>query len=397
MSDTNIDSSSSSTPVNEGKSEEIKNTPVYSSSSTVSSSSSSSTMVSSDSSMVSGMEGDDQQIGNLIVNYLPQRITESELRQMFEPFGPIEHVKLMLDKRTHISMGYGFVRFANAESADQAIAVLNGRQIDSKTIRVSHSRQATTQDTNLYVGNLDASVTRDTLGDLFGRYGKVLDAKVLTDRVTGESKGYGFVRLERREDCDGAIAALTGAIMPSISTRGLVVRYHRSTTSSASMSSASGRRMYGRSFASSSQNPSSSSTAAAAAAAAAASMYSVYPIASPYVSMLQVPLVPGLVFPQQQQQQQQQQATNKTQQSFQGVCVFVYNLPQGTEPVMLKNMFAPHGTVTNAKVMRNADGRCRGFGFVNLSTMDEALKAISALNGTVFMGRTLQVSLKTDK
>jgi len=346
-----------------------------------SSSSSSSEAISIDTSSAVAGTTEDQQARTLIVNYLPQRISEAELGRMFEPYGTVEHVKLMLDRRTHVSMGYGFVRYAAIESTDRAIAALNGTPIDNKMLRVSHSRPPTAQETNLYVGNIDPSVTRDVLAQLLSRYGKVVDAKVLVDRATGQGKGYGFVRMERREECDAAIAGLHGAILPSISTRGLAVRYHRTTTSP--------QLVGGRRYVSSSSS-SSASGMSSSAGQGGGSMYPVYPIASPYVSMMTMPFVPGLVIPQQAQQSGQRQ-------TFQGVCVFVYNLPQDTEPSMLRQLFAPHGTVLTAKVMRNVDGRCRGFGFVNLSSMDEALRAISALNGITVMGKTLQVSLKTDK
>ena len=336
--------------------------------------------------------GEDQLAGNLIVNDIPQRISEAELKQMFEPFGTVEHVKLMLDRRTHASMGYGFVRFATAEEADRAIAALNGKPIDTKTLRVSHSRPPTSQDTNLYVGNLDISVTREALTQLFERYGKVIEAKILTDRTTGVGKGYGFVRFERREDCDAAIAALHNAILPSISTRGLAVRYHRSGNNN--NNNFFGRNMGGgRAFAY------STSSSSVAASTATAPVYSMYPVASPYVSMMPMSLVSGVVIPQQNMGQRSggNMGANKAQQSYNGVCVFVYNLPQDSEQSMLRRLFAPYGNVTHAKVMKSPDGRCRGFGFVNMSTMDEALRAISALNGFPIMGKNLQVSLKTDK
>lgn len=133
-------------------------------------------------------------------------------------------------------------------------------------------------------------------------------------------------------------------------------------------------------------------------------MYSMYQIPSPYGAMvpMQIPLVPAAMgmAPQPPLPQQQQQRTGGNRgpmQPFQGVCLFVFNLPQDTDQSMLRQLFSAHGTVTSVRVMRNPDGRCRGFGFVNMSTMDEALRAISAINGMTLMGKTLQVSLKTDK
>jgi RNA recognition motif-containing protein len=61
---------------------------------------------------------------------------------------------------------------------------------------------------NLYVGNLAWSVTADDLIDLFGQFGKVTRAQVITDRETGRSRGFGFVEMENDQDAQRAIEAL---------------------------------------------------------------------------------------------------------------------------------------------------------------------------------------------
>jgi RNA recognition motif-containing protein len=63
--------------------------------------------------------------------------------------------------------------------------------------------------TNIYVGNLAFQTTADDLSQLFGTYGTVTRAQVVTDRETGRSRGFGFV--EMSEDGDQAIAALGGS------------------------------------------------------------------------------------------------------------------------------------------------------------------------------------------
>ena len=57
---------------------------------------------------------------------------------------------------------------------------------------------------NIYVGNLAWSVTSDDLLELFGQYGKVLSAQVISDRDTGRSRGFGFVEMEDEEDDEDA-------------------------------------------------------------------------------------------------------------------------------------------------------------------------------------------------
>ncbi len=62
---------------------------------------------------------------------------------------------------------------------------------------------------NLYVGNLPFSTTQQELEQLFGQYGTVTKAQVITDRETGRSRGFGFV--EMSSGADEAIAAMNGA------------------------------------------------------------------------------------------------------------------------------------------------------------------------------------------
>ncbi len=63
----------------------------------------------------------------------------------------------------------------------------------------------------LYVGNLPFSATEDTLHDIFSQCGGVASAKVITDRDTGRSKGFGFVEMETDDDAQNAIERFDGS------------------------------------------------------------------------------------------------------------------------------------------------------------------------------------------
>ena len=65
--------------------------------------------------------------------------------------------------------------------------------------------------TKLYVGSLPYSTTEQQLHDLFAQYGSVQSAKVITDRYTGQSRGFGFVEMATGEEAQKAIAALNGS------------------------------------------------------------------------------------------------------------------------------------------------------------------------------------------
>jgi RNA recognition motif-containing protein len=74
--------------------------------------------------------------------------------------------------------------------------------------------------------------------------------------------------------------------------------------------------------------------------------------------------------------------------------LFVGNLSFNTTENDLQDAFAPHGTVLEANLMQDrSTGRSRGFGFVTMSTNEEAQKAIAAMNGAQLDGRSLTVNV----
>ena len=63
---------------------------------------------------------------------------------------------------------------------------------------------------NIYVGNISYSATEDNIKELFEQYGKVNSAKIIIDRYTQRSKGFGFVEMEDENEADEAINAING-------------------------------------------------------------------------------------------------------------------------------------------------------------------------------------------
>lgn len=63
---------------------------------------------------------------------------------------------------------------------------------------------------NIYVGNLKYTITDRQLEELFGAFGAVSNARVITDRETGRSKGFGFVEMPNQAEAREAISSLEG-------------------------------------------------------------------------------------------------------------------------------------------------------------------------------------------
>ncbi len=61
---------------------------------------------------------------------------------------------------------------------------------------------------NIYVGNLAFRTTEDDLRQLFGEYGEVSSVKIISDRETGRSRGFGFVEMPNQAEAEAAINAI---------------------------------------------------------------------------------------------------------------------------------------------------------------------------------------------
>jgi RNA recognition motif-containing protein len=66
---------------------------------------------------------------------------------------------------------------------------------------------------NIYVSNLSFNVADEDLHDFFAEYGEVSSAKVIKDKFTGRSRGFGFVEMSNDENGQKAIAELDGAVV----------------------------------------------------------------------------------------------------------------------------------------------------------------------------------------
>jgi RNA recognition motif-containing protein len=77
---------------------------------------------------------------------------------------------------------------------------------------------------NIYVGNLSWNLKDQDLSNLFATYGEVVSAKIVTDKFTGRSKGFGFVEMAKDDESQAAIAALNGS---EVDGRNIVVNESR--------------------------------------------------------------------------------------------------------------------------------------------------------------------------
>ena len=77
----------------------------------------------------------------IFVGNLDWSTTDAELRQVFEPYGEVGHVMILIDRNTGRSRGFGFVEMPDTTAAHAAIDGLNGTTLAGRTLTVAEARQ----------------------------------------------------------------------------------------------------------------------------------------------------------------------------------------------------------------------------------------------------------------
>jgi RNA recognition motif-containing protein len=77
---------------------------------------------------------------DIYVGNLSYETTEDELKTTFEQFGQVASVRIVKDKFSGDSKGYGFVEMASKEEAQAAIAGLDGKELNSRTLKINEAR-----------------------------------------------------------------------------------------------------------------------------------------------------------------------------------------------------------------------------------------------------------------
>jgi RNA recognition motif-containing protein len=76
---------------------------------------------------------------NIFVGSLPYSLQEADLQELFEAYGEVTTVKIIMDRESGRSKGFGFVEMSDDEAAQKAISGLNGSEISGRSIAVSQA------------------------------------------------------------------------------------------------------------------------------------------------------------------------------------------------------------------------------------------------------------------
>jgi RNA recognition motif-containing protein len=132
----------------------------------------------------------------------------------------LKSIKIMKDKNSGTSLGYGFLEFEDKEIANNALKTLNGQPLpnSNKVFKLnwaSYNNNKNVSNPNeysIYVCDLDPSVNEETLTNFFKeKYNSVISSKIVVDPSTKISKGYGFVKFSDQKESQKALQEMNGA------------------------------------------------------------------------------------------------------------------------------------------------------------------------------------------
>lgn len=172
---------------------------------------------------------------NLFVGNLSFNIDEEWLTREFEEYGQIKAVRVITDRDTGRSKGYGYVEFEEMSDAITAQESKHETEVDGRNVRVDFSlprpergagqtpQQRSSEraerygdaprepSATLFVGNLAFGADESAVSGTFEEYGAIQGVRLITDRDTGNFKGYGYVEMGSIEEATAAFEGLQGA------------------------------------------------------------------------------------------------------------------------------------------------------------------------------------------
>jgi polyadenylate-binding protein len=154
---------------------------------------------------------------SLYIGDLLPEVNEGLLFEIFNAVGPVASIRVCRDAVTRRSLGYAYVNYHQTADAERALDSMNFTEIKGKPCRIMWSQRDPSVRRsgvgNIFVKNLHDGIDNKQLYDTFSLFGNILSCKVVTDKATGLSKGYGYVHYETDEAAASAIEKLDGMLI----------------------------------------------------------------------------------------------------------------------------------------------------------------------------------------
>ncbi|KAK6920608.1 RNA recognition motif domain [Dillenia turbinata] len=165
----------------------------------------------------------------VFVGNLPYEIDSQRLAEIFNEAGVVDAAEIIYNRETDQSRGFGFVTMNTVEEAEKAVEMFDRYEVEGRLLTVNKASPRGSQPPRprrfsepafrIYVGNLPWEVDGAELEQLFSEHGKVVDARVISERESGRSRGFGFVTMSSEIELNDAIAALDGQVLNGRSIR----------------------------------------------------------------------------------------------------------------------------------------------------------------------------------
>jgi len=140
----------------------------------------------------------------LFVGDISRSLTEEQLKETFSRCGEVVNVEIKRDRVTHYSLGYAFVQFKSRRQATDAKVTLHKTVIGNRAIRIGWAQK----NTNIFVGDLDPSITSEQLREAFRAYGPIYEEETFV-----KHRNYGFVKFKHRAHAEKAKREMDGKML----------------------------------------------------------------------------------------------------------------------------------------------------------------------------------------
>uniref|UniRef100_A0A7N0TNG3 Polyadenylate-binding protein n=1 Tax=Kalanchoe fedtschenkoi TaxID=63787 RepID=A0A7N0TNG3_KALFE len=308
-------------------------------------------------------------------------------------------------------------------TAARALELLNFTPLNGKPIRIMYShRDPSNRRTgagNIFIKNLDKAIDHKALLDTFSAFGNVLSCKVATD-TAGQSKGYGFVQFDNEESAQKAIEQLNGMLLNEKQV--YVGPFKRKQEREANVDKSKFNNVFVKNLAETTteedlqkifgEHGPLTSVVVMKDADGKSKCFGFVNFENSDDAADSVEALNGYKFQEkewyvgkaQKKYERENELKQKYEQSlkeavdkYQGTNLYIKNLDDSVDDDKLKELFAPFGSITSCKVMKDPNGVSRGSGFVAFSTAEEASRALAEMNGKMVISKPLYVAVAQRK
>lgn len=359
----------------------------------------------------------------IYVSELDQLVTDADLLQAFDQYGPIAFIRVAKNPLLMRPLGYAYVNYEEKESADAALAH-DFRYIKGKPCRVTAYQKDPSlriaPRTIVYIKNLAPETSEDSLRELFAQFGPIVATKLARDDDNANPSGYAYVNFETLDAANEAIAKLNAT---KINDRLVFIGHHISQVERLSRiekRKATFSNLYIKNLDASTTEQQFQDLFSPYGNLASYTLplnedgtsrgfgfvnFETHDEAVKAIEALNDKEINGKAlyvgraqkkFERDEEIRQQfdmLKIRNPPLRHAPSNNLYIKELDPSVTNDELRQAFAPFGQIVSAKVMADEAGRSREFGFVCFSTPEEAQKAIAGMNDTEFKGKKLYVTV----